>query len=1175
MLAGLVFALALLACTGRAVDPFADVVRKTDPLTPDQERLSFHLPAGFDVQLVAAEPEIGKPMNMAFDAQGRLWVTQSREYPFAAPLDKPGRDTIKVLSGFDANGRARKISTFAEGLNIPIGLYPYKNGVIAFSIPNIYFFQDTDGDGRADKKELVLGRFGFERDTHGLTSAFRRGYDGWLYADHGYNNETTLTARDSSTIKMQSGNCYRFKPDGSHVEQYSWGQVNPFGLMFDPLGDLWSADCHSSPVYQLLRGAYYPSFGKPHDGLGFGPDICTHSHGSTAIAGMLLYAADNFPEEYRGNTFIGNVMTCRINRDSLIEHGSTRVAKEEPDFLSSDDPWFRPVDLQLGPDGAIYVADFYNRIIGHYEVPLDHPGRDRERGRIWRIFYAGQDSVPPPAARHSAADTRHTFDLSRASAAELISELGSSNITRRLLAMNELVDRMGPSAIAPVKRMMRGRKSSGFQRIHGLWVLHRLNGLEEKVLAAAARDKDRGVRVHALRVLSATAVWSPQQGELALAGLGDVDPYVQRAAADALGRHPAFKQIRPLLALRQRVPANDTQLLHVVRMALRDQLRPDGSLSRLQNPALSEADSRAIADAAVGLKSDEAGRFLLGHLQRFGEPRDNLTAYLRHAARYAPESNLSELAGFARSKFADDIDFQLALFRSIQEGTTQRGAALAPAVREWGAELAGRLLVSVDPAGLEWRNSPIKGGDTTNPWFLEKRNSSDGDKTAQFISSLSPGGEKLTGILRSKPFTIPAKLSFFMAGHDGSPDKPPRKKNLIRLREAGTQEVLAHSAPPRNDTARPFSWDLSKYAGKQGYLEIVDGNAGHSFAWLAVGRFDPPVVALPSIIPNQVDKRQLAAAELAGALRLARLEPKLAGLLSDPNADADARAAAAKALATLSAEAHLPAFARILSDAEEPSRLREKAAALLGEINSPMARMSLVEALRTAPTSLQTQVGLALASHLEGAEGLLQAAADGKASARLLQDQGIKDRLAVSKPADLAQRMQKLTANLAPANEQRQKLLDERRAGFNPGEASASQGAQVFKQYCAICHSMDGQGALIGPQLDGVGGRGADRLMEDILDPNRNVDRAFRTTLLILKDGDVQTGLFRREEGEMLVLADSTGKETSVSKNQVQERRESETSLMPDNFSEVIPLEDFNHLIAYLLSKGSKPAALR
>src|SRR5205814_7032601 len=144
--------------------------------------------------------------------------------------------------------------------------------------------------------------------------------------------------------------------------------------------------------------------------------------------------------------------------------------------------------------------------------------------------------------------------------------------------------------------------------------------------------------------------------------------------------------------------------------------------------------------------------------------------------------SFGDVAGFVRTRFSDDLDFQLALFKSIQEGATQRGVELGAPLRDWGTALAGQVMVSVDGATLDWRNSPIKGGDTTNPWFLEDRESADGDRNSQFISSLSPGGEKLTGTLRSKPFAIPAKLSFFLAGHDGSPDKPPRKKNLLRLR---------------------------------------------------------------------------------------------------------------------------------------------------------------------------------------------------------------------------------------------------------------------------------------------------------------------------------------------------------------------------------------------------------
>ncbi|HXU78818.1 MAG TPA: PVC-type heme-binding CxxCH protein, partial [Methylomirabilota bacterium] len=965
----LLFALILGVTPLRAADPFAENIRTTEPLTPEQERLSFHLPPGFEIQLVASEPDIGKPMNLAFDARGRLWLAQSREYPYAAPLDKPARDMIKVLSDFDENGRARKASTFADGLNIPIGLYPYKDGVIGFSIPYIYFFQDTDGDGRADKKEIILGRQGFDRDVHGLTSAFRRGYDGWIYADHGYNNNTTLTAKDGSTIKMNSGNTYRFRVDGSRVEQYTWGQVNPFGLMFDPLGDLWSADCHSSPVYNLLRGAYYPSFGKPNDGLGFAPDICKHSHGSTAIAGMVFYAADNFPPEFRDNTFIGNVMTCRINRDSLVEHGSTRIAKEEPDFLSTDDPWFRPVDLQLGPDGALYVADFYNRIIGHYEVPLDHPGRDRERGRIWRIVYQGTNASPHPPLRE--------FDLTRVSLTQLIAELASANITRRMRAMDQLTDRIGAPAVEPLKELVRSRASSSLQKIHGLWVLYRLGAMDELTLSAAARDTDRGVRVHVMRVLSETAAWNASQDEMALAGLRDPDPYVERAAADALGQHPAFAHVRPLLDLRDRVTPEDAQRLYGVRMALRNQFLREGTLPQLQS--LPEKDSRAVADVALGLQSVESGSFLLEHLEKYDEPRPALTEYLRHIARYAPKDQMGKLAAVTRKRCADDLDLQMTLFKSIQEGAAQRGGAIDPGVRDWGAEIAGRLLAAADPSAQGWHCLQLKGNESANPWFLQKRASVDGDKTAWFLCSLPPGGEKLTGILRSKEFAVPETMSFFMAGHDGLPDRFAGGKNFIRLIETSTSQELARSAPPRNDTARPVTWDLKAHAGKTAFLEVVDGDTGDAYAWLAVGRFKPDVAPLPNTSPNLIDQRQIAAADLAGSLKLAALEPKLEVLLRNPSATADARAAAAKALGAVGPGKTYPPLIAVLSNADEAAALRAKIGVVLGELNLRETRAALVAALSTVPYGLQRQFGLALASSSEGGEALLQAVAEGKA----------------------------------------------------------------------------------------------------------------------------------------------------------------------------------------------------
>ncbi len=332
---------------------FTEGVRVTEPLSPEQQQKTFHLPPGFKIQLVAAEPDLRKPMNMAFDSAGRLWITESREYPFAATNAALARDTIRIFSDFDDQGRARKITTFATNLNIPIGIYPFRSPAkseignrksemtwkcLAWSIPHIWLFEDTDGDGVADKQEKFLGPFDFSRDTHGNQASFRRGLDGWIYATHGFNNQSRVSGRDGHEIFLPSGNVYRFRLDGSRVEHWTHGQVNPFGLAFDPLGNLYSADCHSSPIYQLLRGAHYPSFGRPHDGLGFAPTTIQHSHGSTAIGGIVHISDPSWPAEFQDNLFIGNVLTSRINRDQLEWRGSTSVGKEKPDFLSTDDP---------------------------------------------------------------------------------------------------------------------------------------------------------------------------------------------------------------------------------------------------------------------------------------------------------------------------------------------------------------------------------------------------------------------------------------------------------------------------------------------------------------------------------------------------------------------------------------------------------------------------------------------------------------------------------------------------------------------------------------------------------------------------------------------------------------------------------------------------------------------
>jgi putative heme-binding domain-containing protein len=981
-------------------DPYAGHIAPTDPRTPADEQKLLHLPPGFEIQLVAAEPQIQKPLNMAFDDRGRLWVTDTVEYPYAAPADRKPRDTVKILDDIGEDGRAHKITTFADGLNIPIGVLPLGNSALVYSVGSILRVTDTDGDGQADKREVVYQSYG-HRDTHGMTSAFTIGFDGWVYACHGFSNTSTVKASDGTSITMQSGNTYRMKIDGSQVEQFTHGQVNPFGLTFDPLGNLYSVDCHTRPVMMLLRGGYYQSFGKPDDGLGFAPDMCDHDHGSTANCGITYYAADHFPPEYRDMIFTGNVVTWRINLDRLQRHGSSYVAIEQPDFLISDDPWFRPVDIKLGPDGALYVADFYNRIIGHYEVPLTHPGRDRERGRIWRIVYRGLDGKGKPVAPRS--------DWTKATIAELVQDLAHPNLTVRMKATNQLVSR-GPNAVEAVRGVLRpGSKAT--QRIHGLWVLERRGVLDYETLAAAADDTDPAVRTHARRVLAERHTLSPPERQLVLKGLKDADDFVRRAAADALGQHPSGENIRPLLNLRAAVSADDFELVHTVRMALRNQLRTGPVWAQLPLTPWSDADDRTIADVAPGVPRAEAAAFLLQHVQRLPENRDTLTRYVHHIARYGTGDSAAVLLKFVRGKQGDDLNQQFALFKALAQGMQERGSKLSDDARTWAADLTDQLL---------------------------------------------------------------------------------------------------HAKPA-----------------------------------------------------EQVQ----AGIELAGSLKLEKTEPRLYEIATVHQPLEPQRTAAMNALVAIDPKKAIDVLGKLLADAAETPTLRDEAAKLLGQINKPEAQEELLKVLPTAPARLQSSIAVNLAATKTGAEKLLEAVQTGKASARLLQERAVEVRLNESKVPDLKERLAKLTQGLPAADQRLQQLQASRRDGFAKAKTDIEAGAKVFEKSCAICHQIGGKGAKIGPQLDGVGIRGVDRLLEDILDPNRNVDQAFRQTTLELKNGQFVYGLLLKEEGEVLVLADNQGKEVRVPKNNVAERSISPLSPMPANFVDQVSEADFYNLIAWLLTQ--------
>jgi putative membrane-bound dehydrogenase-like protein len=238
--------LCLASCHGSAALA-QPTVALSEALSPGEQLQKFHLPPGFEIQLFASEPAIHKPINMTFDSQGRLFVTDTLEYPYPAQEGTVPRDTVKILVDRNFDGTADDITTFVDGLNIPLGVMPIPRGAIVYGIPSIFRCLDTDGDGKTDTREVLYGDFG-HRDTHGMVNSFTRGLDGWLYACHGFSNTSSPQGSDGRAITMNSGNTFRMRLDGSRLETFTRGQVNPFGLAFDPLGNLFSADCHTMPI---------------------------------------------------------------------------------------------------------------------------------------------------------------------------------------------------------------------------------------------------------------------------------------------------------------------------------------------------------------------------------------------------------------------------------------------------------------------------------------------------------------------------------------------------------------------------------------------------------------------------------------------------------------------------------------------------------------------------------------------------------------------------------------------------------------------------------------------------------------------------------------------------------------------------------------------------------------
>ena len=315
---------------------------------------------------------------------------------------------------------------------------------------------------------------------------------------------------------------------------------------------------------------------------------------------------------------------------------------------------------------------------------------------------------------------------------------------------------------------------------------------------------------------------------------------------------------------------------------------------------------------------------------------------------------------------------------------------------------------------------------------------------------------------------------------------------------------------------------------------------------------------------------QEGGAELAGLIKLTSAEHRLMVIANDATLPDKPRAAAYVSLVAIDPTLHIATLGRVVQDAKASDALRDRVARTLGTLNNKDARAELITAFSNVPTSLAFTIALGLVATPQGSEDLLAAMAKGKAPPRLLQERAINLQLRQHRLPNLDKRIATLTAGLPAIDQKMDQLIHARYEEFAKSKPDVAEGLKVYAKYCANCHMLGGKGAKVGPQLDGIGARSAQRLLEDILDPNRNVDPAFRATRLSLKDGHDILGLVLREEGEVVVLADNQGKEIRVEKKLIEERTTTPLSPMPANWAEVIPAADLNHLLGYLLSRRAK-----
>jgi putative membrane-bound dehydrogenase-like protein len=575
-----------------------EAVKLQLPLEPKESIKYTQVPADFDLQLFVAEPDIVKPIYIAWDERGRAWVVEGRDYPHGLVAEgEAGKADIKICEDTDGDGKADKFTIFADKLNLPTSLVFVNGGIIVSEARHMLFLKDTNGDDKADIREAILPGWG-TGDTHAMQSNLGRGFDNWLHGAVGYSN---FRGRVGGKELQFGQGVFRFKPDGSALQFLYQFNNNTWGFGQNADGDVFGSTANGNPSFYGYLPAYILNPTQPgpgrRGGNGFRPgyrldenntaDTATvnvrripsakslapglrmHPNtpnvrmvdnfgGYTAAAGHAFMVSDALPPRLLGKALVTEPTAKLIGIMDIERDGAGYKANDGFNLLASSDEWMSPIFADVGPDGAVWVIDFYSFIIQHNPTPslqsagveaktgsggaymTEHNLRDQSHGRVYRVVW--KDG--PKSSIKS---------LAKAPTSELVQALDSGNQVWSLTAQRLIVDNKKMDATPSLKKRVTSG-AGGKGAIHALWSLEGIGALDKQTHQKALLDKDPALRRNAIRALPAND--QGRQLFFSSAVIQDPDLLTREAAFVKLSEFPTIPEIQTVVAQLPRIAAN-------------------------------------------------------------------------------------------------------------------------------------------------------------------------------------------------------------------------------------------------------------------------------------------------------------------------------------------------------------------------------------------------------------------------------------------------------------------------------------------------------------------------------------------------------------------------------------------------------------------------------------------